>query len=232
MKKVLLIVCIISHIFAQETEYVTMEMLKKKSADLCSSEIGYAYGKSDVILSEREDKESYDISAYTLVNEHQNNSSQSKINYYYEAALYRSKTDKKYDAVAFDIGIGYDIVAISKEEYISFSLLTGLYTLNAAVSQTVQDMGFYKLGVRVSFAKQLLDSPLFAYGSSNYSMHYTHRGVYDGDGIFNEAKIGLRLKAKEYTHFIFSAGIRYSLVSSKDTKLRSSLNYIGLSYTF
>jgi hypothetical protein len=231
MKKVLFLILIIRSLFGQEQEYITFDMLKKKSTEFLNTEIQYAYGKSDLTLSEEKQTISYDVTAYTLVNEHQE-TSQQRLNYYYETALYRSKTDKKYDAFAFDFGVGYDIVAISKEEYISLSLLTGLYTLNAAVLQTVEGMGFYKLGVRISFAKQLLDSPLFAYGSSNYSMHYTHRGIYDGDGIFNEAKIGVKFKAKHYTRFIFSAGVRYTLISSKDTKLSSSLNYIGVSYNF
>jgi hypothetical protein len=63
-------------------------------------------------------------------------------------------------------------------------------------------------------------------------MQVHHRGAYEDDGIFNEAKIGLRLQKEKYTKVIFTLAIEYSSVTSKATKVSTSLTCFGLSYPF
>jgi len=215
MKKILLLLCLLVNSYAaQEMDYVTPQIFKQKSHILRNSELLYGYGSANI--KDTNNKESYKILAYTLVNEHENFSTK-HLNYNYETTLYHSKTAKKYDAFRVDAGLGYNIVKVSKEEYISLGVVAGYSTLNAVGIDTQQKRQFYKLGVRISFAKALFKPFIYAYGSTNYSQ--TNR-----DETFNEAKIGVRFKLPQYTNFTLITGVRY------DTD--TSLNYFGLSYAF
>ena len=217
MKKILLLLCLLVNIYAaQEMDYVTPKIFKQKSRVLLSSELLYGYGSASIKDTHTSKKESYNILAYTLINEHENLPTK-HLNYNYETTLYHSKSAKKYDAFRVDAGLGYNIIEVSKEEYISLGVVAGYSSLNAVGTDTQQKRQFYKLGVRISFAKALFKPFIYAYGNTNYSQ--TNR-----DETFNEAKIGMRLKLPKYTNFTLITGVRY------DTD--TSLNYFGLSYAF
>ena len=224
MKKILLLLLFFVTLYAQtDIDYITPKILKEKSKTLLQSELLYGYGSAS-IKDAGKTKQNYKIATYTLLNEHQN-LSQQHLNYNYEVTLGNSKTATQYDTFDFEAGVGYNIVDISTQEYISLGVVGGYGTLNAAYGSVQEKENFYKLGIRISFAKALLERYIYAYGSTNYSK--TQR-----DDTLSGAKIGLRLHLPQYTNFILITGLRYSYFRAKEQKREDSLNYIGLSYTF
>ena len=224
MKKVLLLLTLFIALQAQTNiDYVTPKILKEKSKTLLQSELLYGYGSAS-IKGDDKIKENYKIATYTLLNEHQN-LSQKHLNYNYEATLGNSKTATKHDTFDFEAGVGYNIVDISAQEYISVGVTGGYGTLNAAYEGAQKKEDFFKLGIHICFAKALFARYIYAYGSTNYSK--TQK-----DDTLSGAKIGLRLHLPKYTNFILIAGLRYSYFRAKAQKRENALNYIGLSYNF
>jgi len=225
MKKILLLlITFFVTLYAQKSvEYVTPKMFIEKSKTLLQSELLYGYGSAS-IKDAGTTEENYTITTYTLLNEHQN-LSQKPLNYNYEATLSSSNTATQYDTFDFEAGVGYNIIDISAQEYISMGVTGGYSTLNAAYHNRDKKKDFYKLGVRISFAKALFKRYIYAYGTTNYLK--TQR-----DDTLSAAKIGLRLHLPQYTNFILITGLRYSYFRAKEQKRENSSNYIGLSYIF
>lgn len=224
MKKTLLPLLFFVTLYAQtDIDYVTPKILKEKSKALLQSELLYGYGSAS-IKDAGKTKQNYKIATYTLLNEHQN-LSQKHLNYNYEATLGSSKTAVQHDTFNFETGVGYNIVELSEQEYISIGVLGGYGMLNAAYEGVQKKEDFFQLGIHISFAKALLAPYIYAYGSTNYSK--TQR-----DDTLSAAKIGLRLHLPQYTNFILITGLRYSSFRAKEKQRENSLNYIGLSYSF
>ena len=225
MRHILFLLLFSSSLFCQE--WVTLLQLQKNVATLLMSGLEYGYGESKLSFAENKNNISYTITSYTLVNEHQRLPGSSFI-YNYKLGISHSKTQQKYNALHFDFGLGYDIVKVSKNEYISLSFLTGFNTLET-FSQKIE---LYKAGARIALSKQFLQLPLYIYANANYTLDFYHRGAYEGSGIYDEEKIGLRLAPQTFTNFLFYMGVHYTKIDAKTTKIESSMNYFGLSYLF
>jgi len=227
MQKILFILFISSQLFANSYDLVTLEMLHEKSKKYISqTELQYSYGSIEL-----DKNASYDIVSYTFENVHKNFSDYD-LNYNYLLNYSHSKMSDAYESFTTDFGVGYNIINITEDDYISVGTNLGISFLNAVRAGEQQNTNLYKFGLRLSFSKGLLDLPLFVYGSTNYSKFYDNTADKKDDGIFNEAQIGLKIKPKEYTAFVFSSGVKYKLVSAKDLKIKSSVVYLGISYLF
>lgn len=227
MQKIFFILFISSQLLSNSFDSVTLEMLNKKSKKYISqTELQYSYGSLEL-----DKNASYDIVSYSLENGHKN-FADDNLNYNYLLSYSHSKISDAYEDFATDFGVGYNIINTTEDDYISIGTNLGISFLNAVRAGEQQNTNLYKLGVRLSFSKGLLDLPLFVYGSTNYSQFYAYTNDKKDDGIFNEAQIGLKIKPKEYTAFVFSSGVKYKLVSAKDLKIKSSVVYFGISYLF
>jgi len=236
VKTRLLLLLLFYSLNAYSSEYVTFEIMKKNTnsflktsnkiaKELSKSELQYAYGKASIDKPQAA-KKNYDIVSFTLLNQHQNIFSK-QINYSYKIDYTQSKSNSNDYSFSIDTGIGYNLINISKDNYISIGINFGFYNLNAVIQNDEEKLDAYKLGAKIDFSKQLF--PLLSvYGSTIYSQVYTQKY----DGIFNEAKIGIRVKPKSYTNFTFTAGVKYYLFSSKALKIKSLSNYLGISYSF
>lgn len=227
MQKIFFIFFISLQLFGEDFDSVTLEILHKKAKEyIPPNELQYSYGSIEL------DKNlSYDIASYTLENGHKN-ISDLNFNYNYLLHYSHSKTKDAYESVATDVGVGYNIIHITEDDYVSIGTNLGIMYINAVRANERKKTNLYKLGIRISFSKQLLHLPLFIYGNTNYSEHYAYTSNKKDNGIFNEAQIGLKVKPREYTSFVFSSGVKYKLVSAKDLKIKSSVVYFGLSYLF
>ena len=222
------------------------------------SEIQYGHGRLTLSGSVfgMDNTVANNLTTYTLLAQHQNTPIQHlnynyKINYYTSkikspAGEYLPETNFSIKGIDADLGIGWNIVDISEDDYISIGLDVGLSLPDIDSNPTDNnqtsplDIGrikltTYKIGPQIRFGKSLM--PMFAlYGSAVYAREYATLTAKKLDteihvrGIFHEEELGIRFHPIDYKYKVtswftihpnlyFSAGVRYSQWELKNVHL-------------
>lgn len=181
---------------------------------------------------------SNDLTTYNILQQHQNTPID-HLNYNYKISYYTSKlqspvgkylpqTNIAIKGIDADIGVGWNIVDISDDEYISIGLDVGVSVPNIDTSQASNStysspdnnasspfsignikLTTYKIGPQIRFSKILM--PMFAiYGSAVYAKEYAtisaqklHTKV-NASGTFHEEELGIRFHPIDYKYKVTS----------------------------
>jgi hypothetical protein len=256
MKYKLLILLLSASLYADAApDLVTLEKIAQNSSQVIDtlnnaslglysvvshSEIEYGRGTLSLegSLFGSDKKISDNVTTYTIKTEHQNTPIK-HLNYNYKISYYTAKVfQQEYlsipamnhdiKGIDADFGLGWNIVDISKDDYISLGVDVGISLPNIdtsqvnttssqiidtnnsiSISNNSTHFTTYKIGAQVRFSKSIIPM-LSVYGSAVYASQFasiTNKSIdlnIHTSGIFHEEEIGLRLRPIDYKYQITS----------------------------